>query len=160
MPRRKVSNPLALAVLSCLAERPMHPYEMSTTMRERGKHESIKLNYGSLYSVVDSLHKHGLITTRETTRAGRRPERTAAPARHLHQSDPLCRLFGPRRHSRRQRLLSGQLDLCLLPRPARLPQPRPRPLDPDRQCDRSLDPARLRQSRDGAGALCARHQLA
>ena len=39
MPRRKVSNPLALAVLACLAERPMHPYEMSTTMRERGKHE-------------------------------------------------------------------------------------------------------------------------
>ena len=26
MPRRKVSNPLALAVLACLAERPMHPY--------------------------------------------------------------------------------------------------------------------------------------
>ena len=60
MPRRKVSNPLALAVLACLAERPMHPYEMSTTMRERGKHESIKLNYGSLYSVVESLQKHGL----------------------------------------------------------------------------------------------------
>jgi DNA-binding PadR family transcriptional regulator len=76
MPRRKVSNPLALAVLACLAERPMHPYEMSTTMRERGKHESIKLNYGSLYSVVESLQKHGLITPRETVKDGRRPERT------------------------------------------------------------------------------------
>ena len=76
MTRRRVSNPLALAVLGCLAERPMHPYEMSTTMRERGKHESIKLNYGSLYSVVESLQKHGLITSRETTREGRRPERT------------------------------------------------------------------------------------
>ena len=76
MPRRKVSNPLALAVLACLAERPMHPYEMSTTMRERGKHESIKLNYGSLYSVVESLHKHGLIAPRETVKDGRRPERT------------------------------------------------------------------------------------
>jgi DNA-binding PadR family transcriptional regulator len=76
MARRKVSNPLALAVLACLAERPMHPYEMSTTMRERGKHESIKLNYGSLYSVVESLHKHGLIAPRETVKDGRRPERT------------------------------------------------------------------------------------
>jgi DNA-binding PadR family transcriptional regulator len=76
MARRKVSNPLALAVLSCLAERPMHPYEMSTTMRERGKHESIKLNYGSLYSVVESLQKHGLIAPRETVKDGRRPERT------------------------------------------------------------------------------------
>lgn len=76
MSRRRVNNPLALAVLSCLMERPMHPYEISTTLRQRGKEQSIKLNYGSLYSVVESLRKHGLITTRETTREGRRPERT------------------------------------------------------------------------------------
>jgi DNA-binding PadR family transcriptional regulator len=71
-----VSNPLALAVLSCLNERPMHPYEINTTLRHRGKEQSIKLNYGSLYSVVESLQKHGLITTRGTDRTGRRPERT------------------------------------------------------------------------------------
>ena len=76
MTRRRVSNPLALAVLACLAERPMHPYEISTTLRSRGKEQSIKLNYGSLYSVVESLQKHGLIAARETTREGRRPERT------------------------------------------------------------------------------------
>jgi DNA-binding PadR family transcriptional regulator len=76
MPRRRVKNPLALAVLSCLTEKPMHPYEISTTLRHRGKEDSIKLNYGSLYSVVEALLKHGLITTRETTREGRRPERT------------------------------------------------------------------------------------
>jgi DNA-binding PadR family transcriptional regulator len=76
MARRRVSNPLALAVLSCLIERPMHPYEISTTLRERGKEHSIKLNYGSLYSVVEALQKHGLINAQETTRAGRRPERT------------------------------------------------------------------------------------
>ena len=76
MTRRRVSNPLALAVLACLIERPMHPYEISTTLRARGKEQSIKLNYGSLYSVVESLQKHGLITARETTRSGRRPERT------------------------------------------------------------------------------------
>src|SRR5436305_10267249 len=74
--RRRVSNPLALAVLGCLSERPMHPYEISTTLRTRGKEASIKLNYGSLYSVVESLQKHGLIQARETTREGRRPERT------------------------------------------------------------------------------------
>jgi DNA-binding PadR family transcriptional regulator len=76
MARRRVSNPLALAVLACLAERPMHPYEISTTLRSRGKEHSIKLNYGSLYSVVESLQKHGLIQSLETTREGRRPERT------------------------------------------------------------------------------------
>src|SRR5580704_17010724 len=62
--------------MCCLAERPMHPYEISTTLRSRGKEQSIKLDYGSLYSVVESLQKHGLIKPRETTREGRRPERT------------------------------------------------------------------------------------
>lgn len=76
MTRRRVSNPLALAVLGCLTERPMHPYEISQTLRSRGKEGSIKLNYGSLYSVVDALTKHGLIEARETVREGRRPERT------------------------------------------------------------------------------------
>jgi len=73
---RATSNPLALAVLACLFERPMHPYEMAATMRERGKEQSIKLNYGSLYTVVDNLAKHGLIEAVEARREGRRPERT------------------------------------------------------------------------------------
>lgn len=76
MGKRKVSNPLALAVLALLAEKPMHPYEMSSTLRERAKEQSIKLNYGSLYSVVDSLLRHKLIDVQETVREGRRPERT------------------------------------------------------------------------------------
>jgi DNA-binding PadR family transcriptional regulator len=76
MAKRKISNPLALAVLSLLVEKPMHPYEMSSTMRERVKEASIKLNYGSLYSVVDSLQRHHLIEVQETIREGRRPERT------------------------------------------------------------------------------------
>jgi DNA-binding PadR family transcriptional regulator len=74
--RRKVSNPLALAVLALLAERPMHPYEMGTTLRERNKEASIKLNYGSLYTVVDSLRRAGFVLPRETVRESRRPERT------------------------------------------------------------------------------------
>jgi len=74
--RRKINNPLALAVLALLVERPMHPYEMSTMLRQRRKETSIKLNYGSLYSVVDSLQRHKLIEATETIRQGRRPERT------------------------------------------------------------------------------------
>jgi len=73
---RNRSNPLALAVLICLSERPMHPYEVATTLRQRNKHESVRLNYGSLYSVVESLERRGLITPQETARAGRLPERT------------------------------------------------------------------------------------
>jgi DNA-binding PadR family transcriptional regulator len=73
---RRRSNPLALAVLECLSEKPMHPYEISATLRTRGKEQSIKLNYGSLYSVVESLAKRQLISAQQTTREGRRPERT------------------------------------------------------------------------------------
>jgi len=54
----------------------MHPYEIALTLRHRGKQESIKLNYGSLYSVVDSLERRGWIASHETEREGRRPERT------------------------------------------------------------------------------------
>jgi DNA-binding PadR family transcriptional regulator len=74
--KRKVSNPLALAVMALLYERPMHPYEMVSTMRERGKHESVRLRYSSLYSVVGALEREGLIVPKETVREGRRPERT------------------------------------------------------------------------------------
>jgi len=73
---RRSSNPLALAVLTLLDERPMHPYEMSTTLRERRKGDSIRLNYGSLYAVVESMRRTGVIEAVETSRSGRRPERT------------------------------------------------------------------------------------
>ena len=76
MVSRSRNNPLALAVLTCLYERPMHPYEMAQTMRTRAKHESIRLNYGSLYAVVKSMEKRGLIEAVATTQEGRRPQRT------------------------------------------------------------------------------------
>ncbi|AEE47853.1 PadR family transcriptional regulator [Cellulomonas fimi] len=76
MAPRTRSNPLALAVLTLLWERPMHPYEMSMTLRERRKDETVRLNFGSLYSVVDGLEKRGLIEAASTEREGNRPPRT------------------------------------------------------------------------------------
>jgi DNA-binding PadR family transcriptional regulator len=76
MTRRRVSNPLGLAVLSLLAERPMHPYEMAVTLRQRGKEESVRINYGSLYSVIGALVRAEFIEAVETSREGARPERT------------------------------------------------------------------------------------
>jgi DNA-binding PadR family transcriptional regulator len=70
------SNPLALAVLALLFERPMHPYEMGVVLKQRHKGESIKLRYGSLYTVIELLLRRGFIVARETARDGRRPERT------------------------------------------------------------------------------------
>jgi DNA-binding PadR family transcriptional regulator len=74
--RRKVGNLLALAVLATLVERPMHPYELATLLRERGKDVSIKIQWGSLYTVVQNLEKHGFVEAAGTARSGRRPERT------------------------------------------------------------------------------------
>ena len=76
MSPRNRTNPLALAILACLHERPMHPYEVAQTLRSRAKHESIRLNFGSLYSVVEVLAGRGLIEPQETVREGKRPERT------------------------------------------------------------------------------------
>jgi len=74
--KRKVANPLALAVLVLLYERAMHPYEMAATLRERRKEDSIKLRYGSLYTVIELLLKAGFIAEKKTLREGNRPERT------------------------------------------------------------------------------------
>ena len=74
--RRKVGNLLALTLLNMLTLRPMYPYEMATTLRERGKDNAIKINWGSFYTVVQNLEKHGFIEAIEVAREGRQPERT------------------------------------------------------------------------------------
>ena len=75
--RRKVGNLLALGLLALLVPgRPMHPYEMATLLRRTGKEEDLQIKWGSLYTVVQNLEKHGFIAATETSRAGKRPERT------------------------------------------------------------------------------------
>lgn len=75
--RRKVSNLLALGLLSLLSPRePMYPYEMAQTMKRWGKEQSIKINWGSLYTVIQNLEKYGFIEAVATEREGRQPERT------------------------------------------------------------------------------------
>jgi DNA-binding PadR family transcriptional regulator len=74
--RRRVGNVLALAVLAVLQERPAHPYEMATVLRARGKDQDMPIKWGSLYTVVGNLEKHGLIEVAGSERSGARPERT------------------------------------------------------------------------------------
>jgi DNA-binding PadR family transcriptional regulator len=93
----RLSNPLALAVLVLLFERPMHPYEMAATMKERHKEASIKLRYGSLYTVIELLVRDGLIVAKETQREGKRPERTVyalSPLGEIEMRDWLSDLLG------------------------------------------------------------------
>jgi DNA-binding PadR family transcriptional regulator len=74
--RRKVGNLLALAVLSAVIPKPMHPYEMASTLRETGKEQDMDIKWGSLYTVVRNLEKHGFLEATESMRQGGRPERT------------------------------------------------------------------------------------
>ena len=43
--KRKVSNPLALAVMAWLLTAPMHPYELGRRLRETGKDRNIKTQH-------------------------------------------------------------------------------------------------------------------
>src|SRR5437763_1798127 len=69
-------SPLALSILQLLDERPMHPYELASTMRDRHHDEFIRLNFGSLYHTVEVLERNGWILPAEREKEGRRPERT------------------------------------------------------------------------------------
>lgn len=73
---RAVGNPLALAVLAYLSRGPMHPYDLSRTLRENGDARSVKFTHGSLYTVVRNLAQAGFIAAQGTSREGQRPERT------------------------------------------------------------------------------------
>jgi DNA-binding PadR family transcriptional regulator len=63
-------------VLSLLLERPMHPYEMKGMMQGRGHDRVIRIKGASVYDTVERLHRLGFIEPLETSREGRRPERT------------------------------------------------------------------------------------
>lgn len=76
--RRKVGNLLALAILAQLTMgRPMHPYEIATALRRTGKEHDMSIKWGSFYTVVANLEKHGFIEATGSERDGRRPERTS-----------------------------------------------------------------------------------
>jgi len=69
-------NLWSLTVLCLLRVKPMHPYEMQRLIRDWHKDEFLDLKRGSLYHAIERLRKAGLIDPIETSREGRRPERT------------------------------------------------------------------------------------
>lgn len=69
-------TPIALSVLNLLNERPMHPYEMRTLMRERGHDRAFKIRESSVYDTVTRLADRAFIEPVDVNRAGRRPART------------------------------------------------------------------------------------
>ena len=69
-------TPPGIAILSLLWRQPMHPYEMRHRIRVQEIDRVMKVTHGTLYSTVDRLAAAGLIQPVETSREGRRPERT------------------------------------------------------------------------------------
>ena len=74
--KRRVANPLALAVMAELTTGPKHPYDMARRFKQTGKDRHIKYNHGSLYMVVEQLTKAGFIAKQKAVRDSQRPERT------------------------------------------------------------------------------------
>lgn len=70
-------SPLAVVVLTLLAEAPMHAYRMQRLIRERHKDSVVNVAArNSIYQAIARLRRAELITVRETARAENRPERT------------------------------------------------------------------------------------
>jgi DNA-binding PadR family transcriptional regulator len=70
-------SPLALAVLSLLAYRPLHPYGVQRLLKDWGKDQVVNVGQrAGLYKTMQRLHEAGLIEIRETSRDQLYPERT------------------------------------------------------------------------------------
>jgi DNA-binding PadR family transcriptional regulator len=67
---------MALAAMELLHAGPAHPYEIHQALQEHEAWRLLKLTAGSLYHAIDRLERDGLIEVVETSREGKRPERT------------------------------------------------------------------------------------
>jgi DNA-binding PadR family transcriptional regulator len=72
MPKDALANPVVLATLGALLERPMHPYQLAGVVAERG----VPVNRGSLYDTLEAMTRAGWTERRPAERAGARPQRT------------------------------------------------------------------------------------
>jgi DNA-binding PadR family transcriptional regulator len=72
MPRDALANPVVLAALGALLERPMHAYQLATVLAGRG----VPTNRGSLYDTLEAMTRAGWVEPRPAQREGARPQRT------------------------------------------------------------------------------------
>jgi DNA-binding PadR family transcriptional regulator len=98
MPRDALANPIALAALGALLERPMHPYQLAAVLAERG----VPVNRGSLYDTVDAMTRAGWVEPRPVEREGARPQRTPYALTKEGQAELARRLGSQVRAPRRE----------------------------------------------------------
>ncbi len=73
--RTQPKDMVALTTLGLLSEQPCHPYEIQRLLRERHKSYAVGKTR-TLYRAIEELEAAGFIEPLETSRDGRRPERT------------------------------------------------------------------------------------
>jgi DNA-binding PadR family transcriptional regulator len=73
--RTQPKDMVALTTLGLLSEQPCHPYEIQRLLRERHKSYAVGKTR-TLYRAIEELEAAGYIEPVETSRDGRRPERT------------------------------------------------------------------------------------
>jgi len=77
MARAFKRSPVALAVLTLLLEKAMHPYEMQRLIKERGKDQVINVQQrASLYQTIAQLQRAGLIAFHKTAHQEGLPDKT------------------------------------------------------------------------------------
>lgn len=73
--RTRPKDMVALVTLGLLSEQPCHPYEIQRLLRDRHKAYAVGKTR-ALYRAIEELEAAGYIEPVETSREGRRPERT------------------------------------------------------------------------------------
>jgi DNA-binding PadR family transcriptional regulator len=71
MPRDALASPVVLATLGALLERPMHAYQLTGVLAERG----VPVNRGSIYDTLDATTRAGWTEARPAEQVGARPQR-------------------------------------------------------------------------------------
>ena len=68
-----------LALLSLLAESPMHGYQIEQTIEERGMRDWTQIGFSSIYYLLDKMKSKGWLTSSLSQEPGK------GPARHVYQ---------------------------------------------------------------------------
>ena len=84
--QKSVTN-AELAVLSLLAEKPMHGYQIEQTIQSRGMREWTEIGFSSIYYILEKLHSRGCVESYHEAAEGKGPS-----ARFFH-SHPRGALF-------------------------------------------------------------------
>jgi DNA-binding PadR family transcriptional regulator len=93
-----------LSILSLVAERPRHGYEIEQVIEERGMRDWTEIGFSSIYYLLKKLEKEGLVTAHLE-------EAARGPARRVYSTT----------EAGREALVDGLLDVLSVPRRRRSP---------------------------------------